>query len=97
VVSSVVAEVNARDQLVFAELDAQLSALAAAEPPTPTVWCLGDRVKVVAGRYRTRLGTVLRTTGDYVEVALDSMVDAGTGIVAFEPENLQLTIKKARK
>jgi hypothetical protein len=62
-------------------------------PPAPTR-LPGDRVKVVLGRYAGRLGTVSRVTpGGLVEVALDSLANAGVGIVAVRSDNLQTTTK----
>ena len=67
------------------------------------LWQPGDRVKVRPDHYGSglqgRLGTVLRNTsgqGGYTEVVMDSMYNAGIGIVAFPPEDLMPTKKKAR-
>lgn len=67
-----------------------------------TGWTKGDRVRVSPSHYgtglQTRVGTVLRTTGKYIEVELDSLHQAGTGIVSFSPEDLEpSTTKRGRK
>ena len=66
-----------------------------------TEWKPQDRVKVRVDHYGTglqsRLGTVLRTTPTgLVEVEMDSTWQAGIGIVAFRPHDLEPTKKKRR-
>lgn len=62
-------------------------------------WVIQDRVKVSSTHYGTglqgRLGTVLRVApGGLVEVELDSLYQAGIGIVAFKAGDLVKARKK---
>lgn len=60
---------------------------------------MNDRVKVASHHYGSgmqgRLGTVLRTApSGLVEVDMDSLYQAGIGIIAFKSDDLVPTAKK---